>query len=86
MIEPVHPFQSGVFHGLNMAPGPTVPDDPGFVQVNDRLAKALSKEFPDYVTERWVSAIFLDLCFTRKPFCDLMGLFTLAFKSKPRLE
>ena len=41
MVEPVHPFQGGVFHGIDVPPGPPATNDLGLVQANDHLGQGV---------------------------------------------
>lgn len=41
MIEPVEPFQSGIFHKVDGFPGFSSVDDFGFKQTNDRLSQGV---------------------------------------------
>ena len=39
MVEPVDPFECGIFHGIEVAPRATSVDDLGFEQAIDRLCQ-----------------------------------------------
>ena len=41
MIEPVHPFEGRVLHGVQGAPGTASVDDFGLEQANHRLGKSV---------------------------------------------
>ena len=41
MIEPIDPFQGGVFHGIQGAPGAACIDYFGLEQANDYLGKSV---------------------------------------------
>jgi hypothetical protein len=57
VVEPVHPFQRGEFHGFRIAPGATPMDDLGLEEAVDGFGKGvLIKLSPTLPTEGSISA------------------------------
>jgi len=53
VVEPVHPFQRGVFHGLEAAPRTATMDDFGLEQAVDRLCQRVVVAVTDATDRRF---------------------------------
>src|SRR5690606_14560537 len=52
VVEPVHPFEGCVFHGLEAAPGPPTVDDLGLEEPVDRLGQRVVVAVTDAANRR----------------------------------